>query len=190
LASSCSLKGIHATSIGFAGAIGNGVEKLLDKSESFRPPMSKNNRQQPGPVAGRESLEQRLLRYPELKSQMEALLAIVENRRRENLITRLSELKSPRLIWLKTTLTTACVSLRVKLGLWNTDSASFEPIDWVPPAGALVIVSQGEGISATPPTSRCAVGKVPHSAFPVHVHISDTITHNTALIGVRLQQDR
>jgi hypothetical protein len=40
----------------------------------------KNHRQQRGPVAGRESLEQRLLRYPELKSQMEALLAIVENR--------------------------------------------------------------------------------------------------------------
>jgi len=40
----------------------------------------KNHRQQPGPVAGQESLEQRLQRRPELKSQVEALLAIVENR--------------------------------------------------------------------------------------------------------------
>lgn len=47
--------------------------------------MSKNNqqenhRQQPGQRARRESLEQRLDRHPELKSQMQALLAIVENR--------------------------------------------------------------------------------------------------------------
>ena len=47
--------------------------------------MSKNNqqenhRQQPGQRARRESLEQGLDRHPELKSQMEAWLAIVDNR--------------------------------------------------------------------------------------------------------------
>lgn len=71
-----------------------------------------------------------------------------------------------------------------QLGLWNNERATFDPIDWVPPAGELVVVSQGEGISANPPTGRCIVGRVPNSQFPVHIHISDSITHNTALIGV------
>jgi hypothetical protein len=71
-----------------------------------------------------------------------------------------------------------------QLGLWNANNAMFDIIDWVPSAGELVVVSQGEGVSTTPPTGRCLVGCVPNSQFPVHVHISDTITHNTALIGV------
>ena len=71
-----------------------------------------------------------------------------------------------------------------QLGLWNSTRATFDPIDWVPPAGELVVVSQGEGIVANPPAGRCVVGRVPNSQFPVHVDISDSITHNTALIGV------
>ena len=81
----------------------------------------------------------------------------------------------------------ATQSVRVgagQLGCWESAKATFAPIDWVAPAGELVIVSSGEGISDTPPAGRCLVGHVPNSTFPVHVHVSDTITHNTALIGV------
>lgn len=81
----------------------------------------------------------------------------------------------------------ASQSVRVaagQLGRWDAEKATFSPIDWVAPAGELVAVSSGEGISGTPPEGRCLVGHVPNSMFPVHVHVSDTITHNTALIGV------
>lgn len=81
----------------------------------------------------------------------------------------------------------ASQSVRVgagQLGSWEADKATFAPIDWVAPAGQLVVVSSGAGINDTPPEGRSLVGHVPNSTFPVHVHVSDTITHNTALIGV------
>ena len=71
-----------------------------------------------------------------------------------------------------------------QLGLWNPARATFDPIDWVPPAGELVVVSQGQEVVTNPPAGRCIVGHVPNSRFPVHVAVSDSITHNTALIGV------
>jgi hypothetical protein len=81
----------------------------------------------------------------------------------------------------------ASQSVRVaagQLGRWEGERASFAPIDWVAPAGELVVGSGGSDISSTPPEGRCHIGYVPNSTFPVHVHVSDTITHNTALIGV------
>lgn len=81
----------------------------------------------------------------------------------------------------------ASQSVRVgagQLGCWEAERAAFAPIDWVAPAGELVTLSSGEGIADTPPAGRCLVGHVPNSNFPVHVHVSDSITHNTALIGV------
>ena len=81
----------------------------------------------------------------------------------------------------------ASQSVRVgagQLGCWEAARATFSPIDWVAPAGELVVISSGEGIADEPPAGRCLVGHVPNSTFPVHVHVSDTITHNTALIGV------
>lgn len=71
-----------------------------------------------------------------------------------------------------------------QLGHWSNEQAAFTPIDWVAPAGELISVSSGEGIPTTPPAGRCVVGHVPNSEFPVHVHVSDSITHNTAMIGV------
>jgi hypothetical protein len=71
-----------------------------------------------------------------------------------------------------------------QLGSWEAAKSTFSPIDWVAPGGAVVSVSNGEGIADNPPAGRCLVGHVPNSTFPVHVHVSDTITHNTALIGV------
>lgn len=71
-----------------------------------------------------------------------------------------------------------------QLGGWQNEKAVFSPIDWVAPAGEVVVVSSGEDVSDNLPAGRSLVGHVPNSRFPVHVHVSDTITHNTALIGV------
>lgn len=71
-----------------------------------------------------------------------------------------------------------------QLGHWNSEKATFDPIDWVAPAGEIVSVSRGESIGEDLPKDCCLIGHVPNSKFPVHVHVSDTITHNTALIGV------
>jgi Helicase HerA, central domain len=71
-----------------------------------------------------------------------------------------------------------------QLGCWNESRASFEPIDWVAPAGEPVFLSEGEMIESALPEGVIVVGQVPSSKFPVHVHISDSVTHNTALLGV------
>jgi len=70
------------------------------------------------------------------------------------------------------------------LGCWKTEKATFSPIDWVAPAGELVESATGDGIPGVLPEGRCLLGHVPNSSFPVHVDVSDAITHNTALIGV------
>lgn len=71
-----------------------------------------------------------------------------------------------------------------QLGLWNEENASFEPIDWVPQAGQLVELCTNEDTQKQVPKQNAKVGTVPSSSFPVHVNISDLVTHNTALIGV------
>lgn len=71
-----------------------------------------------------------------------------------------------------------------QLGGWQNDKALFSPIDWVAPAGEVVVVSGGEDVPDNLPEGRSLVGHVPNSRFPVHVHVSDSITHNTALIDV------
>lgn len=70
-----------------------------------------------------------------------------------------------------------------QLGLWVSARATFEPIDWVPPAGELVELSLDVDEKKVP-VGRAIVGTVPSSSFPIHVGIEDSITHNTALIGV------
>lgn len=71
-----------------------------------------------------------------------------------------------------------------QLGLWADTKATFDPIDWVAAAGEVVAISRGEGIGDNLPEGCCLIGHVPNSKFPVHVNIADSITHNTALIGV------
>lgn len=81
----------------------------------------------------------------------------------------------------------ASQSVRVsagQLGSWQDERAMFSPVDWVAPAGEIVVVSSGEDVPGHLPEGRSLVGLVPNSRFPVHVHVSDCVTHNTALIGV------
>jgi hypothetical protein len=81
----------------------------------------------------------------------------------------------------------ASQSVRViagQLGNWEAKQATFAPIDWVAPAGELVAVSGGIGGADKIPEGHCVVGQVPNSTFPVHINLSDSITHNTAIVGV------
>jgi len=72
-----------------------------------------------------------------------------------------------------------------QLGKWNTKTCRFEPINWVPQAGEMICKSNEKTIDEiTIPDGQLLVGTVPNSKFPVHVNIQDTVTHNTAIIGV------
>jgi len=72
-----------------------------------------------------------------------------------------------------------------QIGVWEPKKCRFEPVTWVAPAGELVHKASGiSGISNNVPEGQVIVGKVPNSEFPVHVNISDIVTHNTAVIGV------
>lgn len=70
-----------------------------------------------------------------------------------------------------------------QLGSWNQAQCRFEPLLWVPPPGALV--RRVTAIAHTDvPAARVLVGKVPNSEFPIHVDLQDTVTHNSAILGV------
>ena len=72
-----------------------------------------------------------------------------------------------------------------QIGVWDKERCRFEPVTWVAPAGELVHrASSLTGEANTIPDGQITVGKVPNSEFPVHVNISDIVTHNTAVIGV------
>ncbi|MDX6499129.1 MAG: hypothetical protein QOG23_2389 [Blastocatellia bacterium] len=72
-----------------------------------------------------------------------------------------------------------------QLGVWDNTSCRFEPITWVAPAGNLIhSVPRATAIEHAVPDRCESVGRVPHSAFPVHVSVEDIVTHNTAMIGV------
>ncbi|MDC7228519.1 MAG: DUF87 domain-containing protein [Spirochaetales bacterium] len=72
-----------------------------------------------------------------------------------------------------------------QLGSWDSDKCRFEPISWIPSAGEIVYNSNDNTISNTNiPDERLLIGHVPNSNFPVHIDVEDTVTHNTAIIGV------
>jgi hypothetical protein len=71
-----------------------------------------------------------------------------------------------------------------ELGAWVAESARFEQINWVAPAGQLVYRTDAGERVVDVPTGHQIVGSVPNSGFPIHVNIGDLVTHNTAIIGV------
>lgn len=72
-----------------------------------------------------------------------------------------------------------------QLGYWDQARCHFYPITWVPPAGNLIYkTSPVEEHYDNLPEGHIIVGKVPNSNFPIHLNINETITHNTAIIGV------
>lgn len=71
-----------------------------------------------------------------------------------------------------------------QLGLWREERCRFEPISWVAPAGGLVFRLPSSKEVHSIPAGHLKLGVVPNSSFPVHVSLSDIVTHNTAVVGV------
>ena len=72
-----------------------------------------------------------------------------------------------------------------QLGKWIEAEAKFVPLGWVPQAGSLVYRTTRLTIdSESIPKGHLSIGAVPNSEFPVHVSLSDVVTHNCAIIGV------
>lgn len=72
-----------------------------------------------------------------------------------------------------------------QLGKWDQENCRFEPINWVPNAGTIIYKCTENTILASDlPEGELQVGSVPNSPFPVHINVQDTVTHNTAVIGV------
>ena len=72
-----------------------------------------------------------------------------------------------------------------QLGKWDQEKCRFEPISWVPNAGTIIYQCTENTISTSDlPEGELQVGSVPNSPFPVHINVQDTVTHNTAVIGV------
>lgn len=72
-----------------------------------------------------------------------------------------------------------------QLGRWNATNAHFEPCEWLPVPGTLISRSRaGRDYKSEIPASNLHLGDVPNSNFPVHAHVEQLITHNTAIIGV------
>jgi len=71
-----------------------------------------------------------------------------------------------------------------QLGVWDDSMCRFETVSWVAPAGELVYRLYQQEKDFQVPEGKLEIGKVPNSAFPVHVNLDDIVTHNTSLIGV------
>lgn len=79
------------------------------------------------------------------------------------------------------------VSVRTQqLGKWNEEKICFEPITWVAPAGAPVHTveetreTQWDEIR----NGQLLAGLVPRSDFPVYLDLDESVTLNTAILGV------
>ena len=72
-----------------------------------------------------------------------------------------------------------------QLGKWDQEKCRFELINWVPNAGTIIYKCTENTISTSDLSEgELQVGSVPNSPFPVHINVQDTVTHNTAVIGV------
>ena len=67
-----------------------------------------------------------------------------------------------------------------KIGRWNADARKFEPVTWLPKINTPVFLRAAE--EGGPATD--AVGLFPGTCYTVGINISDTVTHNTAILGI------
>ena len=67
-----------------------------------------------------------------------------------------------------------------KIGRWDTDAAKFVPAKWLPRINAPVFLFAAEGV----PDSARSIGHFPNTSFGVGINISETVTHNTAILGI------
>jgi uncharacterized protein DUF87 len=67
-----------------------------------------------------------------------------------------------------------------KIGSWNSDRRSFDPVPWLPqPNQAVLLVRPGQDT-----VTRDAIGHFPGTAYPVSIDPHLLVTHNAAILGI------
>ena len=67
-----------------------------------------------------------------------------------------------------------------KIGFWNNDRRSFDPVPWLPqPNQAVLLVRPEQEIVA-----KDAIGHFPGTAYPVCIDPDLLVTHNAAILGI------
>jgi DNA helicase HerA-like ATPase len=71
-----------------------------------------------------------------------------------------------------------------QLGYWDNFKSRFEQIKIVASAGEVInrVKTKDEDIKI--PKGNLKIGLIPNSNFPIHIHLNDAVTHNTAILGV------
>ncbi|MGN6772559.1 MAG: ATP-binding protein [Rhizobiaceae bacterium] len=67
-----------------------------------------------------------------------------------------------------------------KIGRWDAEAEKFVPVKWLPRINAPVFLLDSHEHAVSPG----AVGHFPSTNFGVGLNISDTVTHNTAILGI------
>lgn len=67
-----------------------------------------------------------------------------------------------------------------KIGRWDAEAGKFVPVKWLPQINAPVFLLDSDEHAVSPD----AIGHFPNTSFGVGLNISDTVTHNTAILGI------
>jgi hypothetical protein len=71
-----------------------------------------------------------------------------------------------------------------QLGYWQKDRSRFEQLKVVASAGEIINKARNDGKEILIPEGHLKIGLIPNSNFPIHLNLDDTVTHNTAILGV------
>lgn len=67
-----------------------------------------------------------------------------------------------------------------KIGFWNNDRRSFDPVPWLPQPNQAVLLVRPEQET----TTKDAIGHFPGTAYPVCIDPDLLVTHNAAILGI------
>jgi DNA helicase HerA-like ATPase len=71
-----------------------------------------------------------------------------------------------------------------QLGYWQKDHSRFEQLKIVASAGEIINRVRNDGKEISIPEGHLRIGLIPNSNFPIHLNLDDSVTHNTAILGV------
>jgi hypothetical protein len=71
-----------------------------------------------------------------------------------------------------------------QLGMWVKEKLRFEQLKIVASAGEIINRIKKVDEQILIPESHLKIGWIPNSNFPIHINLDDTVTHNTAILGV------
>jgi hypothetical protein len=68
-----------------------------------------------------------------------------------------------------------------KLGRWDPNTTTFEPVEWIPEPGASALLMYSIEVSGDP---EKFIGHVPGTEFGIGIDPHTLVTHNTAILGI------